>query len=158
MKITAENYYTLTISNFKSVKNMAATLKKLGKPNVVTSSSYWITDLGLYRLSDHWGSYINTCSWYIDYKVSDKGNKLGFVSWDEIYTKDILEKDRISPKPNKRGYKTYLKIENFVKKEFEKKDLYYSAPKNSGKENSKYGIRELHVMRDIALLKNVNSL
>lgn len=53
------------------------------------TSSYWYTDEGVIRQSDHWGSGIASCSWTLGeeplapcYRNKDLGQRSGFIPWD----------------------------------------------------------------------------
>ncbi len=64
------------------------------KPNFKSKSgsSYYFTEVGVYRLSNHWGRAAN-CKWRL---ASDSKNnnrtKLGFANWNEFYPDNDFEK------------------------------------------------------------------
>lgn len=70
-----DNFYMGTEANFK----------KANKPNnkadyiSASGSQYWYTEKGVFRFSDHWGSGINTCNWYL--KDDAEGFKCGYCSF-----------------------------------------------------------------------------
>ncbi len=64
------------------------------KPNFKSKSgsSYYFTEVGVYRLSNHWGRAAN-CKWRL---ISDAKNtnrtKLGFANWNAFYPDNDFEK------------------------------------------------------------------
>ncbi len=64
------------------------------KPNFKSKSgsSYYFTEVGVYRLSNHWGRAAN-CKWRL---ISDAKNtnrtKLGFANWNTFYPDNDFEK------------------------------------------------------------------
>ena len=72
------------------------------------SSEYWYTDEGVFRRSNHWGSDVASCSWYINGSVYgksgiDKGKRqTAFIRWSDLKPKGSIIKD------HKTGeYKTF---------------------------------------------------
>ena len=79
-----------------------ATFEKAEKPNREPdyvskdyngniSSQYWYTDDGVYRRSNHWGSGVASCNWYLgnqklgsDMNVTSNA-KVGFCKWEDFY-------------------------------------------------------------------------
>lgn len=59
--VTEEDYFTATVATWERAK------PPKGKPDYVSGSgsTYWYTKDGVYRSSDHWGSSVSTCSWYL---------------------------------------------------------------------------------------------
>lgn len=59
--VTEEDYFTATVATWERAK------PPKGKPDYVSGSgsTYWYTKDGVYRSSDHWGSSVATCSWYL---------------------------------------------------------------------------------------------
>lgn len=57
------------------------------------SSQYWYTKDGVYRKSNHWGSDVASCSWYIKGRNYDnRGVKVGktevaFIKWSDLKAK-----------------------------------------------------------------------
>ena len=56
-------------------------------------SAYWYTDEGVTRLSDHWGTHINSCSWQLGdealepcWKGKKKGQRAGRAAWKDLST------------------------------------------------------------------------
>jgi hypothetical protein len=47
-----------------------------------SGSSYWYTDKGVIRLSDHWGT-VGTCLWTLDWMCSRK-YLCGFCKWEDF--------------------------------------------------------------------------
>lgn len=62
------------------------------------SSRYWYTKEGVYRQSDHWGSNVASCSWYIKgrtYKsegVQINKVETAFISWEDLKAKGTIGK------------------------------------------------------------------
>jgi hypothetical protein len=61
-----------------------------------SGSSYYFTESGVYRLSNHWSRVAN-CRWRLQEnleikKVNTNRIKLGFARWNEFYPDDKLEK------------------------------------------------------------------
>ena len=85
------NFYNRTFCIFKEVD--LEFIKEL-KPNFKSKSgsSYYFTEIGVYRLSNHWGRAAN-CKWRL---TSDSKNnnrtKLGFANWNEFYPDNDFEK------------------------------------------------------------------
>jgi hypothetical protein len=58
-----------------------------------SGSSYYFTDEGVYRLSNHWGRAAN-CKWRLD-KLADSSfgkTSLGFAKWTDFYPDNDTEK------------------------------------------------------------------
>ena len=56
-------------------------------------SAYWYTDEGVTRLSDHWGTRINSCAWQLGdeplepcWKGKAKGQRAGHAAWTDLST------------------------------------------------------------------------
>jgi hypothetical protein len=62
------------------------------------SSKYWYTSEGVYRQSNHWGSDVASCSWYIKgRKYSNEGVSVGktetaFIKWSDLKAKGAIGK------------------------------------------------------------------
>lgn len=60
------------------------------------SSRYWYTAEGVYRQSNHWGSDVASCSWYIrgrKYKndgVSVGKTETAFIKWVDLKAKGMI--------------------------------------------------------------------
>lgn len=60
------------------------------------SSRYWYTKEGVYRQSDHWGSNIASCSWYIKGRSYKTGSlqigekETAFISWKNLKAKGVI--------------------------------------------------------------------
>lgn len=65
-----------------------------------SGSEYWYTPEGVYRRSDHWGSYISSCSWYFWDGLGDSDEVwyngdddqfdepvTGFIRWSDLKPK-----------------------------------------------------------------------
>lgn len=63
------------------------------------ASKYWYTTEGVYRHSNHWGSDIASCSWYIDgLKYRNEGCFIGnmetaFIKWKDLKPKGVILQD-----------------------------------------------------------------
>lgn len=88
--IDRSNFFTFTQGHFEPA---AAPLRE---PDYTSkSSSYWFTDEGVYRQSDHWGSAIASCTWSLGdekvvpcYKTVGLGQRTGYIPWDGFETPD----------------------------------------------------------------------
>lgn len=84
-KINRDNFFRDTNANFVSAE-------KPDRPADYVSSSgsaYWYEDGGVYRSSDHWGSNIASCNWYLDGENisswdDEKGERTGFAKWSDF--------------------------------------------------------------------------
>ena len=60
------------------------------RDNASKGSQYWYTSEGVYRRSDHWGSDVASCSWYIDGRryrkdgVSKGSFETAFIKWSDL--------------------------------------------------------------------------
>lgn len=59
---TAKNFFKNTVANFTNCEIPT------GKSDYCSESGscYFYTEKGVIRVSDHWGSQIASCSWYLD--------------------------------------------------------------------------------------------
>lgn len=57
-----------------------------------SGSSYYYTELGMYRLSNHWGRLANS-KWRLEpmEPESDSKTKLGFAPWPQFYPDNVVE-------------------------------------------------------------------
>jgi len=104
------NFYLKTTANWSSIQ-----IQYIGRPADFVSASgsqYWFLPNGVFRLSDHWGGDIASCSWYLDGKHSDQ-LALAHCKWEDFYSFPI------------RSY-------NFDKLECEDTKIYLAA-KNEAK-------------------------
>ena len=75
------------------------------------SSRYWYTEKGVYRKSDHWGSDVASCSWYIKgRKYSNTGVQKGntetaFIAWKDLKAKGMITKHWQTGKYGLSGFK-----------------------------------------------------
>jgi len=57
-----------------------------------SGSTYYFTETGVYRLSNHWSRVAN-CRWRIEGKASNRSRtKLGFASWSSFHRDNETEK------------------------------------------------------------------
>ncbi len=85
------NFHNRTFCIFTEVEKDAINDLKLNFKSK-SGSSYYFTEVGVYRLSNHWGRAAN-CKWRL---ISDAKNnnrtKLGFANWNEFYPDNDFEK------------------------------------------------------------------
>lgn len=100
-KATKDNFFENSIGEWdlkKSAPRRQADYVSYNRRTGKISSQYWYTDEGVYRKSDHWGSDVASCSWYIKgrkYKndgVSKGKTETAFISWDDLYAKGMISK------------------------------------------------------------------
>lgn len=86
--------------------------KLLPDMRLYKGSKYWYTSEGVYRYSNHWGSDIASCSWYIkdrkyrNYGVSKGTWETAFIRWEDlralgsivVLTKEEIEKSTMLSK------------------------------------------------------------
>lgn len=64
------------------------------KPNFISKSgsSYYFTEQGVYRYSNHWGRAAN-CKWrLVSNGISKDRSKVGYASWSDFYSDNDQEK------------------------------------------------------------------
>lgn len=80
--------------------------KPVGEPDHISynrrtgkiSSKYWYTKEGVYRQSNHWGSDVASCSWYIKGRTyANEGVSVGktetaFIKWGDLKAKGLISK------------------------------------------------------------------
>lgn len=65
---------------------------------VKTSSEYWYTSDGVIRGSDHWGSDVASCSWYLkgksygNYGVRSGYKTYAYIPWKDLKAKGVIGK------------------------------------------------------------------
>ena len=124
-KATEKDFFRYTVAVFTTaMPNISDILHK--KPDFVSESSskYWYTDEGVYRMSDHW-SEIRTCVWVL-HKAPKKRvkhqNVLAFCKWedfgniqeyilDEKYRGDYCNAEDIPVIPEDRRDECFLAFE-----------------------------------------------
>jgi hypothetical protein len=87
------NFHKYTFCVFQEVDYDAIKDLKLHYKSK-SGSSYYFTDQGVYRLSNHWGRAAN-CKWRLINSNSNIGNnriKLGFAKWIDFYPDNDFEK------------------------------------------------------------------
>jgi hypothetical protein len=89
------NFHKYTFCIFKEVHFDA--IKEL-KPNYKSKSgsSYYFTEVGVFRLSNHWSRVAN-CRWRLDanlqlQKTNNNRTRLGFAKWTDFYSDNEHEK------------------------------------------------------------------
>lgn len=85
------NFHKYTFCVFKEVTLDAISNLKLNYKSK-SGSSYYFTEVGVYRLSNHWGRAAN-CKWRLQ-SESDSTNrtKLGFAPWSAFHRDNDSEK------------------------------------------------------------------
>ena len=64
------------------------------------SSEYWYTDEGVYRRSDHWGSDVASCSWYIEgreyssFGIEKGSRETAFIKWEDLKAKGVISEKK----------------------------------------------------------------
>ena len=100
-KATKDNFFENSVGEWdlkKSAPRRKPDYVSYNKRTGKISSQYWYTDKGVYRKSDHWGSDVASCSWYIKgrkYKNDgvSKGSKVtAFIKWGDLYAKGLISK------------------------------------------------------------------
>lgn len=124
-KYNLANQFTKTVANKNNFFENSVgfwdkkSRKPAGEPDHISynrrtgkvSSKYWYTDKGVYRQSDHWGSDVASCSWYIKgrrYKnegVSVGNKETAFIKWEDLKAKGLIAKDHKTGIYIKRGFK-----------------------------------------------------
>lgn len=117
-KVNYNNFYILTLADFKEVNNDTILKEIKESPDFisVSGSRYLYGNNGVYRLSNHWGG-VASCYWTINDREI-KGLKLGFCKLNDFRFRDtyvlIYSKDK----------EKILKYTNNVKKS-EGSENYY---------------------------------
>lgn len=100
-------FWDLRKSRPKGQPNHVSYNRRTGKK----SSEYWYTKDGVIRGSDHWGSDVASCSWYIKgrkYKndgVSVGSKEYAFISWKDLKAKGMISKHYQTGKYSLIGFK-----------------------------------------------------
>ena len=86
------NFHKHTFCLYQQVESTAVAELKLGYKSA-SGSSYYFTELGVYRKSNHWGRAAN-CRWRLltntDYK--NQTEIVGFARWTDFYPNNETEK------------------------------------------------------------------
>lgn len=85
MSYGTNNYFMATKCNWVSCvhpENEADYVSESG-------SHYWYTDEGVVRMSDHWGSSVASCDWYLDNEIRSSFSdfdetRCGFAKWEDF--------------------------------------------------------------------------
>ncbi len=89
--LNRSNFHNRTFCIFKEVD--LDTIKDVN-PNFKSKSgsNYYFTEVGVYRLSNHWGRAAN-CKWRLTSDAKNNNRtKLGFANWSEFYPDNDFEK------------------------------------------------------------------
>ena len=98
-KATKDNFFENSIGEWdlqKSAPRRQPDYISYNKRTGKISSRYWYTDEGVYRKSNHWGTDVASCSWYIKgRKYNDRGVSVGktetaFIRWGDLYAKGMV--------------------------------------------------------------------
>ena len=85
------NFYRHTFCVFKEVTLTTIENKKEDFKSK-SGSSYYFTEEGVYRLSNHWGRAAN-CKWRLQTATSNPSRtKLGFANWNAFHPDNAIEK------------------------------------------------------------------
>ena len=88
-KFNKDNFHESTLANWKEQdKKEAKKFIDYNNPDFSSpsGSDYFYTDKGVYRLSDHWGINIRSCSWLLDFEErQSKKLLLGFCLFSDFY-------------------------------------------------------------------------
>lgn len=86
------NFHKHTFCIFKEVPSEETIDLKLGYTSK-SGSSYYFTDAGLYRVSNHWGRAAN-CRWRLVpiEKSNNVKTKIGFACWSDFYPNNENDK------------------------------------------------------------------
>lgn len=83
--INSRNYFMGTTANWKAAS------RPNRKPDYTShsGSDYWYTETGVIRYSDHWGSEIASCNWYLDGEEQSSfddqdGWRYGYAAWNDF--------------------------------------------------------------------------
>ena len=102
------------------------------------SSKYWYTEEGVYRQSDHWGSNVASCSWYIkgrNYKnegISNGKKETAFIKWDDLKAKGLISKNKRTGEYGLVGFDFRLDSERKTQYSVRELDDEYMAAAESG--------------------------
>lgn len=126
-----ENFYINTEADFKNAKPP----EREADYESGSGSEYWYEKDGVYRRSNHWGSGIASCDWYLDGEninsfYDNKGVRTGYAKWSDFkYNNTWADKERLA-----RYEKTL--------KEYEKtgETLYQQLPAKAYDRNGKADI------------------
>lgn len=78
---------------------------------VKNSSEYWYTSDGIIRGSDHWGSDVASCSWYLkgesygNYGVKSGYKTYAYIRWEDLKAKGFIVKHWQTGEYSIRGFK-----------------------------------------------------
>ncbi|NHN24897.1 hypothetical protein FIA58_004330 [Flavobacterium jejuense] len=94
MRYNKHNFHKHTFCEFQEVNASDIENLKLNFKSK-SGSSYYFTEKGLYRLSNHWGRAAN-CRWRLKPISSSKTNnsdaKIGYANWTDFYPNNDKEK------------------------------------------------------------------
>ena len=95
-KYNRDNFYKDTFARFTACKQPKA------KPDYVSTSgsAYWFRRGGVIRRSDHWGSNVASCHWYLSRSFTEswlynKGTRCGFCKFADFKNAICREHDII---------------------------------------------------------------
>lgn len=82
------NFYRKTFCFFKSVDDLKID-KENFKYHSKSGSSYFFTEEGVYRYSNHWGR-VGNCRWRLikNENLVSKNQNIGFARWEDFYEND----------------------------------------------------------------------
>lgn len=91
-KYTRFNFHKHTFCDFKEVSNDAISNLKLAYTSK-SGSSYYFTEKGVFRVSNHWGRAAN-CRWRLisnEEKVN-QSKRIGYADWTDFYPNNETER------------------------------------------------------------------
>ncbi len=97
-----DNFFFNTIAVFKPIEYVPTREADYNSSNYYSgeiSSSYWYTDEGVIRYSDHWGNDIATCDWKLEgypleyARVTLTKQLYGFCKWEDFVEKISIMDD-----------------------------------------------------------------
>ena len=103
---TKDNYFLNSIGFWEVMKSRpkrdpdyaSFNRHELYRGKVKKSSEYWYTSDGVIRGSDHWGSDVASCSWYLlgqsykSYDVKSGYKAYAYIPWKDLKAKGIIGK------------------------------------------------------------------
>lgn len=76
--VTADDYFESTAAIFKQ----ATAPDREPDYESASGSKYWLTDSGVYRVSNHWGYSIASCKWWLEGVAMDEFGTVEFSGSD----------------------------------------------------------------------------
>lgn len=80
-----ENFHKGTFANWKKVN---APEREPDYQSEYSSSVYWYSEEGVYRMSDHWGYDIRSCDWLLEGSWYAGDAVVGFCKWEHFVQRE----------------------------------------------------------------------